>query len=157
MLKTKPPLTFNLRARASSSRNDPLNLPNIPFRIYYSSKILLERLENVLVSQKVVGPSVLQIARGREIVLHSKTALSACSPLSADGALASYSWSLVSANESYAGAPEVSVEAGRDPRVLVLPPYTLGFAGSTYEFHLHTSFGDMSSSANATGSFSTFG
>ncbi|CAM9477526.1 unnamed protein product, partial [Ectocarpus sp. 8 AP-2014] len=73
-----------------------------------------------------------------------------CSTLTAGDALASYSWRLVSANESYEGAPEVVVEVGRDPRVLLIPSHTLGFAGSTYLFQLRTAFGSETNIANAT-------
>lgn len=77
--------------------------------------------------------------------------LSSCSNLSVDDTLASFSWSLVSANESLAGGAEVLAEVGRDPRVLVIAPHTLGFAGSSYQFQWKTSFGGVSNAANVTG------
>lgn len=70
----------------------------------------------------------------------------------ADEALASYSWNLVAANEARAGGDQVTVEAGRDPRVLAIPPYTLGFAGSSYVFQFRSAFGgETATTANATG------
>lgn len=75
--------------------------------------------------------------------------------LTADEALASYSWILLDANESRVGEP-VTVEVGRDPRVLVIPPYTLGFAGSSYLFQFRSAFGgETATTANATGEYST--
>ncbi|CAM9806997.1 unnamed protein product, partial [Ectocarpus fasciculatus] len=104
-----------------------------------------------LLVTRIVGSSTLQRTRGNEIILRSETSLSSCSTSSADEALASYSWRLVSANESYEGAPEVEVEVDRDPRVLVIPSHTLGFAGSTYVFQLRTAFGNETiTTANAT-------
>lgn len=98
---------------------------------------------------------MIQRARGRQITIRSVTSLSSCSTLSEDDALASYEWNLVSANETRAGAQEVVLETGRDPRVLVIPPHTLGFAGSSYVFQFRSAFGaDMSSTANATGEVS---
>ncbi|CAN0003126.1 unnamed protein product [Pylaiella littoralis] len=103
-----------------------------------------------LLVSKVVGPSVLQRTRGSPITLRGETSLSSCSTLSVDDAFASFSWNLVSANESVAREAEVSAEIGRDPRVLVIAPYTLGFAGSTYQFQLESSFGGVSNTANVT-------
>ncbi|CAM9206860.1 unnamed protein product, partial [Ectocarpus fasciculatus] len=73
-----------------------------------------------LLVTRIVGSSALQRTRGNEVILRSETSLSSCSTLTAGDALASYSWRLVSANESYEGAPEVVVEVGRDPRVLLI-------------------------------------
>lgn len=71
-----------------------------------------------------------------------------------DEEIASYSWSLVSANESFTGSADVSPGGGRDPRNLVIPPYTLGYAGSFYQFQLKATFGsDLTSTVNATGEF----
>ncbi|CAM9843656.1 unnamed protein product, partial [Ectocarpus sp. 4 AP-2014] len=104
-----------------------------------------------LLDTQIVGSSALKRTRGNEIVLRSETRLSSCSTLTADEALASYSWRLVSANESYEGSPEVVVDVGRDPRVLVIPSYTLGYAGSTYLFQLRAAFGsETTNTANAT-------
>ncbi|CAM9387892.1 unnamed protein product, partial [Ectocarpus sp. 12 AP-2014] len=104
-----------------------------------------------LLDTQIVGSSALQRTRGNEIVLRSETRLSSCSTLTTDEALASYSWRLLSANESYEGTPEVMVEVGRDPRVLVIPSHTLGYAGSTYLFQLRTAFGsETTNTANAT-------
>lgn len=104
-----------------------------------------------LVSGKVLGSSVLRRTRGSEITIRSETRLSSCSPLGADEALASYSWTLVAANESYPREHEVAVEDGRDPRVLVIPAHTLGYAGSSYLFQLRTTFGsELANAANAT-------
>lgn len=70
--------------------------------------------------------------------------------MTSNEALPSYSWSLLAANESRAGE-QVVVEAGRDPRVLVIPPYALGFAGSSYLFQFRSAFGGKNvTSANAT-------
>ena len=104
-------------------------------------------LDRPLLYGKVVGSSVLQRARGSQITIHSDTSLSSCSTLPADEALASYSWSLVEANEPYPRGEEVTVEVGRDPRVLVIPSYTLGYTGSSYVFQLTTTYG--SETANA--------
>ncbi|CAM9632430.1 unnamed protein product [Ectocarpus sp. 6 AP-2014] len=104
-----------------------------------------------LLVTRIVGSSALQRTRGNEIILRSETRLSSCSTLTTDEALASYSWRLVSANESYEGTPEVVVDVGRDPRVLVIPSYTLGYAGSTYLFQLTTAFGsETTNTANVT-------
>lgn len=72
----------------------------------------------------------------------------------ADEGLASYSWSLLAANESRA-VDQIAVEAGRDPRVLTIPPYTLGVAGSSYIFQFRSAFGgETATTANTTGAFS---
>lgn len=96
---------------------------------------------------------MIRRTRGQEITLRSETSLSSCSTISAEEGLASYSWILVSANDSFPGAPEFAVEVGRDPRVLVIPSYRLGYAGSSYQFQLKTTFGDgeLAGTANATG------
>ena len=39
------------------------------------------------------------------------------------------------------------MEVGRDPRVLVIPSYTLGYTGSSYVFELTTSFGSEAMNA----------
>ncbi|CAM9196214.1 unnamed protein product, partial [Ectocarpus sp. 8 AP-2014] len=104
-----------------------------------------------LLGTRIVGSSALQRTRGNEIILRSETKLSSCSTVTTDEALALYSWRLVSANESYEGTPEVVVDVGRDPRVLVIPSHTLGYAGSTYLFQLTTAFGsETTNTANVT-------
>lgn len=103
-------------------------------------------------TNKVVGSSTIRRTRGETIVLRSETALPSCATIGVDEELASYSWSLVSANESFAGAADVSTDVGRDPRTLAIPPYTLGYSGSFYHFQLRTAFGsDLTGAANATG------
>ncbi|CAM9773342.1 unnamed protein product [Scytosiphon promiscuus] len=100
---------------------------------------------------KVAGPSTVRRKRGETIVLRSETSLPSCSTIGVDEEVASYSWSLASANESLPGAAVVSAEGGRDPRTLVLPPHSLGYAGSFYHFHLRATFGsDLFGTANAT-------
>ena len=65
---------------------------------------------------------------------------------------ASYTWSLLSQNEVTSGAStSLVLEAGRNPRVLRVPSYALGFAGSTYVFHLIAVVDGMSNTVNATG------
>lgn len=98
-----------------------------------------------------MGSSALQRTRGSAITLRSETTTSACSATSTDEALASYSWSITSANESFVGGPDITLGVGRDPRVLVIPPYALGYAGSSYQFQLRTTFGGIASTVNATG------
>lgn len=106
---------------------------------------------------KVLGPSTIQRARGSQVILRTETSLSSCSTVMAGEAFASYSWSLLAANESRAGEQDVAVEVGRDPRVLVIPPYMLGFAGSSYLFQFRSAFrGETAATANATGEDSTF-
>lgn len=57
----------------------------------------------------------------------------------------------MSANASFAGTPEAAVEVGRDPRTLVIPSHTLGYAGSSYQFQLKTAFGnELAGVANVT-------
>ncbi len=107
---------------------------------------------------KVVGASVIQRTRGSQITLRSETSLSSCSTLGVDDEVASFSWSLIAANESRASAREFTVEAGRDPRVLAISPFTLGYAGSSYTFQFRSSFGpDMRTTANATSELSVVG
>ena len=65
---------------------------------------------------------------------------------------ASYTWSLLSQNEVTSGeATSLVLETGRDPRVLTIPSYALGFAGSTYVFQLSAVVDGMSNTVNATG------
>lgn len=97
---------------------------------------------------------MIQRTRGSQITLRTKTDISSCSALMVDEALASYSWSLLAANESRAGE-QVAIEVGRDPRVLSIPPYTLGLAGSSYLFQFRSAVGDeTATTANATGELS---
>ena len=104
---------------------------------------------------KVLGSSVIQRARGSQITLRSETSLSSCSTTSVEDGLASFSWGLLAVNESRGAFREIAVEADRDPRVLGIPPYTLGFAGSSYVFQFRSTLGsDMSTTANATGELS---
>lgn len=43
------------------------------------------------------------------------------------------------------------LDESRDPRVLVIPRHTLGFAGNAYVFQLAADFGGVSNAANVTG------
>lgn len=100
---------------------------------------------------QVLGSAVIRRTRGSLVTLRTETGLSSCSTLMADEALASYSWSLLEANETRFGEV-VTVEVGRDPRVLVIPPYTLGFAGSSYLFQFRSAIGgENATTANALG------
>ncbi|CAM9207243.1 unnamed protein product, partial [Ectocarpus fasciculatus] len=103
-----------------------------------------------LLLSKIVGSSVVQRMRGSAITLRSETTTSSCSTTNTDEALASYSWGIASANESFAGGADVTLDVGRDPRLLVIPPYALGYAGSSYQFQLRTTFGGIASTVNAT-------
>lgn len=101
---------------------------------------------------KVLGPSVIRRTRGSQVTVHTETGLPSCSTPVSDDALPSYSWSLLEANESRAGEQEVTVRVGRDPRVLVIPPYALGFAGSAYLFQFRSAIGgEYVTLAKATG------
>lgn len=100
---------------------------------------------------QVVGSANLRRKRSQAILLGSETAASSCSTADADEETASYSWGLVSTNASAGGPSDIVLQSGRDPRVLALPSYTLGFAGSTYVFQLKAAFGGTSNTVNATG------
>lgn len=106
-------------------------------------------------SQKIVGPSTLERTRGRPTTILSETGVSFCSTRRGDEDAATYSWSLVSADESVQGAASLNLDYGRDPRVLTIPAKNLGFAGSTYTFQLRSVFGDVQNTVNATGEAST--
>ncbi|CAM9627536.1 unnamed protein product, partial [Ectocarpus sp. 12 AP-2014] len=97
-----------------------------------------------LLLSKIVGSSVLQRTRGNAITLRSETTTSTCSTTNTEEAIASYSWSMISANESFARGVDVPLGVGRDPRVLTIPSYALGYAGSSYQLQLRTSFGGIS-------------
>ena len=101
---------------------------------------------------------MIRRTRGSQITLRSETSPSLCSTTSLDDELASFSWGLVAANESREAVRDIALEAGRDPRVLVIAPYALGFAGSSYVFQFRSTFGsDMSTTANATGKLLVIG
>lgn len=107
-------------------------------------------INNSGTSDKVVGPSYLERTRGTTITIRSETGVSSCSTTDSSQSSASYSWSLVSKTataESVGGM----VDESRDPRVLVIPRHTLGFAGSSYVFQLAAEFGGVSNVANVTG------
>lgn len=88
-------------------------------------------------------------------MIRSETRRSPCSTLDNVGDTdESLTWSLVSANESFMGLAEVSVEVGRDPSVLVIPSYTLSYAGSAYQFQLKSTAGGISNTVNVTGEYS---
>lgn len=94
---------------------------------------------------------MIQRTRGSQVTLRTDTSLSSCSTLRTEEAIPSFSWSLVAANESRTGE-QVAVDVGRDPRVLVIPPYTLGFAGSSYTFQFRSALGgENATTTNATG------
>lgn len=98
---------------------------------------------------QVVGPSSLERTRGTTITLRSETSASSCSTADSTQTTASYSWSLVSSTQPL--EQETFGEESRDPRVLVIPRHTLGFAGSSYVFQLAVDFGGVSNAANVTG------
>lgn len=99
---------------------------------------------------KIVGPSVLERTRGTAITIRSETSASSCSTADSTQTTASYSWSLVSSTEPLGEEDTLDGES-RDPRVLVIPRYTLGFAGSSYVFQLAAEFGGVSNVANVAG------
>lgn len=99
--------------------------------------------------RQVVGPSLLERTRGTAITIRSETGVSACSTADNTQSTASYSWSLVSTT---ATRPVGDIlDESRDPRVLVIPRHTLGFAGDAYVFQLAADFGGVSNAANVTG------
>ncbi|CAM9204557.1 unnamed protein product [Laminaria digitata] len=102
-----------------------------------------------LLSMKVVGPSALERTRGTSITIRSETGVSSCSTMDSGENTASYSWSLVSTTATEALGEE-TLDESRDPRVLVIPRHTLGFAGSSYVFQLAAEFGAVSNVANVT-------
>lgn len=137
--------SFHLLRIETTKNGGSCCLPH-PFTYYTTSRVLI-----LSCLPKVLGPPVVQVTRGSQVSLRTETGLSACSSLTADEALPSYSWSLVAANESLA-REQLTVEVGRDPRVLVIPPYTLGFAGSSYLFQFRSAFGGANATtASATG------
>lgn len=102
-------------------------------------------------TEQVVGSASLRRTRAQAIVFASETAASSCSTVDPNEETASYSWNLVSTNASAGSPTDVTLQSGRDPRVLVLPSHTLGYAGSTYVFQLKAAFGGTFNAANATG------
>ena len=94
-----------------------------------------------------MGSSYLERTRGASITIRSETGVSSCSTAESTENTASYSWSLVSATDSMGEM----IDESRDPRVLVIPRYALGFAGASYVFQLMADFGGVSNAANATG------
>ena len=63
-----------------------------------------------------------------------------------------YTWTSVTENAVTSDVPPLTLEAGRNPSVLVLPPYSLGYAGSTYVFRVDRNSSTLSTaSAFATG------
>ena len=64
----------------------------------------------------------------------------------------SCTWSVLSQNEiTSAGASNLVLETGRDPRVLSVSPFPLGVAGSSYMFQLSAEVDGISTTVNATG------
>lgn len=64
---------------------------------------------------------------------------------------ASYSWSLLPENTAADDLSDPVLAVGRDPRVLTIPPLTLGYAGNKYVLGLSVEVGSVSNGANATG------
>ena len=94
-----------------------------------------------------MGPSSLERTRGSSITIRSETGVPSCSTAETTQNTASFSWSLVSATDSMGEM----IDGSRDPRVLVIPRYALGFAGDSYVFQLMADFGGVSNGANVTG------
>lgn len=92
---------------------------------------------------------MLERTRGGTITVRSETSVSSCSTTDSTQSTASYAWSLVSTTATEPGGEMLS--ESRDPRVLVLPRHTLGFAGSSYVFQLKADFGGVWNAANVTG------
>lgn len=107
-------------------------------------------------AHQVIGPAFVQWSRGSQIVIRSELAASACAVTTSEEETVSYSWSLLSANVSagaLSGAADFALVDGRDPRVLRIPSYALGYAGSTYVFRMNVAVGDSRNSVNATGEY----
>lgn len=114
-----------------------------------NSSSFFEQPDNMFrVFAKVVGPSYLESTRGTTITIRSETSASSCSTTDITQATASYSWGLVSSTEPLENE---MFDQSRDPRVLVIPRHTLGFAGNNYVFQLAAEFGGVSNVANVTG------
>ncbi|CBJ29023.1 conserved unknown protein [Ectocarpus siliculosus] len=62
-----------------------------------------------------------------------------------------YAWTVLSESSATADFPPIVLTSGRNPSVLTLPPYTLGYAGSAYVFRVDLADGIQSAtSATAT-------
>lgn len=105
-----------------------------------------------IVIRQVLGPATIQRTRGSIISFSSETKASSCSNAgNGEDTTASYTWGLVSAVGTIGGYSSLTLLPGRDPRVLTIPAYTLGLAGSTYTFQLKAALGGTHNVVNATG------
>ena len=102
---------------------------------------------------QVVGSAFLQRERASATTIYTETKPSSCAT-SASGLEqhASYTWIVLTRNEiTSEGASSLVLETGRDPRVLSVPPYALGFAGSSYVFQLSADVDGITNTVNVTG------
>lgn len=106
-----------------------------------------DRLNFSGLSHQILGPASLEHARGQALTLRSATDASPCALASS----ATYSWSLEGLNTSRVEQSSLELPKGRDPRVLRLPPNSLGYAGSVYAFRLDVAVGNLINSAVVTG------
>jgi len=96
---------------------------------------------------QIAGPSFRKHRRGLPLTLRAEVS----SPLVEDDNVV-YTWTVVSESPVTSDVPPLTLTIGRNPSVLVLPPFSLGYAGSTYVFRVdrigHT---QRTASALATG------
>eukprot|EP00904_Undaria_pinnatifida_P010764 jgi/Undpi1/6818/HiC_scaffold_21.g09294.m1 len=119
---------------------------NITWNVAIASESSASILNVTNLMEQVVGPSSLERTRGSSITIRSETGVPSCSTAETTQNTASFSWSLVSATDSMGEM----IDGSRDPRVLVIPRYALGFAGDSYVFQLMADFGGVSNGANVT-------
>lgn len=97
---------------------------------------------------QITGPAFQQVLRGLQLTLRTEVS----SPRAQDDS-ATYAWTVASEESATADFPPLVLTTGRNPSVLTIPPYTLGYAGSRYVFRVELAGGEQSTaSATATGS-----
>ncbi|CAM9609633.1 unnamed protein product, partial [Ectocarpus fasciculatus] len=95
---------------------------------------------------KIAGSASRKHWRGLQLTIRTEVSL----PRVENGNN-TYAWTVVSESSATADFPPVVLTSGRNPSILTIPPYSLGYAGSAYVFRVDLADGIQSAtSATAT-------
>eukprot|EP00752_Nemacystus_decipiens_P006064 g5472.t1 len=114
--------------------------------VWSETQIEVFKSADTMPALKIAGSAFRQLWRGLQVSIRTEVS----SPRSQDGN-ATYTWTVVSEDSSTTDFPPLVLTRGRNPSVLTIPPYTLGYAGSRYMFKVELAGGDQgAASATAT-------
>eukprot|EP00752_Nemacystus_decipiens_P006052 g5462.t2 len=99
--------------------------------LWGEAQVEVSKASDALPALKIAGSSFRRHPRGLPLTLRAEVA-----SLDVQNYSVTYTWTVASEDSATTDFPPLQLPIGRNPSVLTLPAYTLGYAGSVYAFRV---------------------